>query len=263
MRRAPAVLLVLALAGCGTSAKDTQRREFNRYVESVNRIETDAAAAWRRAQSAYSKLGGGRLTAAELRELAAAPPTIRSLRRRLAAVEPPPRARRLHASLVHLLDLDASFADEVAGFGRYVTAVRPLERALTADSAALSAELKRTRSRAAEDAALARFARRVGVVERRLGALHPPPAFAPWHAEQLDRTHALRAGAQELRHGLARRDRAAIEHGFATLRDAANRASVTVADRAAIVAYDARLAQIRRVTDAVAREESRLARSLR
>lgn len=257
-----AVVAAAALAGCGGGAKAKRRDDVDRYVRRVNAIQADAAAEWGKAETAVGSLGTGKLTDKELRGLAAAPPTIRALRSRVATVTPPADARRLHRLLLRLLDLDAGFADDVARFGRYVHDVTPIEARLGAETVRLRDAVRQSHARATEDEALTRYVQALAPLERRLAALRPPTALSPWHREQVVRTRRLVAGARELRLGLRRNDRAEATRGLSTLQAATTQQSVTAADRRAIVAYNARLAQIRRLAAAVATEQTRLARTL-
>jgi hypothetical protein len=263
MRRAAAVAVVaaVALTGC-SSAKDDRRNAVNRYLASVNEVEQQAATPLARARKAYTGLGRGAVSERQLRELAAAPRTIRSLRTRIARVAPPEDARRLHASLLRLLDLNASFAEEVESFARYVRAVGPLEQRLGAETAQLRRALRRSSVGGQEQRTLTRYAAQLDELVVRFRRLRPPPALAPWHAGQVARVGRLRRGARELTSGLARRDRKLTQSGLTALTRAAATSSVTAADRAAILAYNARLKRIRAAGAAVAREQARLTREL-
>jgi hypothetical protein len=260
-RIAAAVLAAVLLAGCG-SAKDARRSDVNDYISSVNRIERDALVPWNRARNAYAHLGRGAISDRQLRELAAAPKRIRSLRARIAAVTPPEDAKSLHASLLRLLDMDARFAAEVETFARYVRAVGPLEKQLGAETAELRRTLKRSHTSGPERHALARYATQLDLLLARLRRLQPPPALAPWHAGQVTRIATLSRGAREVTYGLARHDSALTRRGLTALTGAAATSPVTAADRGAIIAYDTRLKRIRAVAAAVAREQGRLAREL-
>lgn len=254
-----AAAAAVALVGCG-GAKDARRHDVNRYVDQVNRIELHAAPAWQRAQVAYQKLGSGQLTTKKLRELAAAPAAIRQLRRRVAAVDVPPAAAALRTSLLRLLDAEASFADEVARFGNYTVKVAKLEAELGADTRALSKALARSRRGAEQEQVLKHFATQVAGLEQRISLLDPPQALAPWDREQRARLRTLRAGANELASSLARGDRVSAGHGLTQIRNATSQSPVTTADHAAVAAYDARLAQLRKLAADVARRRDALTR---
>jgi hypothetical protein len=259
---AVAALAALALTGCG-SAKDDRRDAVNDYLARVNQIQRELAGPWARARNAYAGVGRGTISERQLRTLAAAPRTIRSLRTRIAAVTPPADAKRLHASLLRLLDLNARFASEVEAFARYVRAVGPLEQVLGEETEELRRALKRTNATRAEQRALGVYASRLGALGARFRRLRPPPALAPWHAGQRARVATLRRAAGEVRDGLARRDDTLARRGLAALGRAAAASQVTTADRAAILAYGARLRRIRTATAAIAREQARLAQELR
>lgn len=263
MRSAAAVVLAVAaavaLVGCG-SAKDARRRDVNHYVDEVNRIEMQEAPAWQRAQVAFQGIGQGRLTAKKLRAVAAAPAAVRKLRHRIAALDPPPAAAALHRSMLKLLDAEVQFADEVARFGRYTVAVGKLEAELGTGTRALSQGLAHARHPVAQEHVLDTYAAQLAGLDQRIAALHPPLALAPWDREQRARLRALRAGALEVSAALRRSDRVAAGHGLTQLRRAMTRPAVTVADRAAIVAYDARLTRLQKLAAAIARRRDALTR---
>ena len=248
-----------AFVGCG-SAKDARRSDLNRYVDRINRIETQAAPAWNRAQIAMQSLGQGQLTAKKLRSIAAAPAEIRTLRRRIASVQPPSAAVALHASLLRLLDADARFADDVARFGTYTVAAGKLEADLGADTHVLSRALAHTKSRAAQERELDAYAAALAVLDRRDAALQPPAALANWDREQRARLRSLRSAALEVVRSLARGDRVGAGRGLTQLRQGMARPAVTVADRAAIVAYNARLRRLETLAAEIARRRAALTR---
>lgn len=255
-----AVAAATALIGC-TSAKDARRHAVNRYVQRVNGIEMQQAAAWQRAQIAYRGLGTGAITPAKLRALASAPVIIRALRGRVAAVEAPPVVAGLRASLLHLLDEDARFADEVSRFGIYVVGVGKLEQELGAKTTLLRRTLARERHPSAEEKALRGYAVQLSALGQRIDALHAPRALAPWHKEELRRIHALRTAAVQLAAGIASRDGNAEARALTMFRSAAASSTVSEADRAAIVAYDRRLTDLGRLGAEVARRQAALSKA--
>jgi len=260
-RAAAAVLLAVLLVGCGSS-KDARRSNVNDYIAGVNTVEREAAVPWNRARRAYLDLARGTVTDRQLRVLAAAPATIRSLRARVAAMKPPEDAKHLHIAVLRLLDLNARFAGEVSAFARYVRAVGPIEKQLAAATSQLRLALSRSRVSSVQQQKLTAYAARVGRLVADARGLHPPPALAPWHAGQIARMTTLRNGARTVRDGLARGDATLARRGLTALTGGAAASPVTVADRRAVLAYDGRLKRIRIAAAAVAREQTKLARAL-
>jgi hypothetical protein len=260
-RFALAVLAALVLAGCG-SAKDARRSALNHYIAHVNDVQREALVPWSRARHAYAGIGRGKITDAELRDLDAASKTIRLLRARIADLSPPKDAKRLHTSLLRLLDLDMSFATEVESFARYVRSVTALQKELGSDTAQLRQALRRSHAPARERRALTRYAVRLDPLVARFRLLRPPPALTPWHGEQIARIDTLRRGSRELALGLAHKNSALTRRGLGALTGAAGNSPATAADRAAILAYDARLKRLGTASAVVAREENRLEREL-
>jgi hypothetical protein len=260
-RAAAAVVAAVALTGCG-SDEDDRRSSVNAYIDKVNATQRDAFAEWNRATTAYAAVGRGELTDRQLRNLAEAPRTIRTLRTRIAGLTPPDDAKLLRKRLLRLLDLQANVAAEVSAFARYVEAVSPLEEQVARETLRLRATLQRARTAQPEEEALTQYASRLDDVQERLGQLQPPPALAPWHADQVARVSALRNGARSAARGVVKADLALIREGVAVLTDAAVGKGVSAADRAAIDAYNRRLIEIRKAAGAVAREQTRLSREL-
>jgi hypothetical protein len=256
-----AVAAVVALAGCG-SAKDARRSNFNRYVARVNQVEADASRAWARVRLAYVRLAKGVPSAAEVGKLAAAPGTIRDLRRNLEQIDPPADAKPVHRMLLHILALDAALADELAAFGRYIHDVTALEQQLGKATTQLRRSLKTTAARRGQERVLSAYAGQLATLLQQLRALTPPPSMAPWQREQIGRVSTLQTGAQEVQRGLAANDRVAVGEGLGLLQGAVAQSPVTKADRAAIVAYNKRLDRIRRLLGALERRQADIAQSL-
>jgi hypothetical protein len=264
MRAAVAALALagtLVLAGCG-GKQAAERHDFNRYVQRVNGVENDAIRAWTSARFAYTQFGQGTPTAAQLRELDAVPKTIGALRGRIRAVVPPPPAKKLHADLLHLLDLDRRLAVELSQFGHYLHDVAAIERSLAARTKTLRAALTTTRARPEQERALGAYASSLRTVLASLGRLEPPPSLAPWNTAQLGRVRLLRRAALGVRAGLVANDRAAVTRDLGELQQAVSTAPVTVAERDAIAGYNARLARIRTLMDAISREQDAIAKGL-
>lgn len=256
------VIALALLAGCGGGAKADRRHDVNHYIARVNDVEHGTLTSWNETRNTYSGLARGKITAAQLRRFAKVSATIRLMRARVARMPPPNDAKRLRALLLRLLDLDAAFADEVNRFAHYVRAVQPLQARVGRDTLGLRRALHQSRTTRAQREALDRYAVALITLRSQLLRLQPPAALAPWHGEQTRRVAALRHGALELARGLGGRDRAAMRRGLTELTNAASAAPVTVADRAAIVAFDRRLGRLRVAASAVSREEARLTREL-
>jgi hypothetical protein len=256
-----ALLAALVLAGCGGA--DDRRHAVDGYISSVNRAQVDASAGWGRATKAYRLIGRSKLSPKDLAALDSAARTVRKVRRRIAALDPPPDAHVLHASLLKLLDREAGFATEVARFGHFLNDVAPISAGIQSDTATMRKALKKHPASAPAEQALARYERQLGKLRARLAKLKAPAALAPWQAEQTRRLAALRKSAGELRRGVAERSDALVAQGLEDFRAAASRPATTKADRDAIVAYNARLKRISALSAKVAAAQQKLADELR
>jgi len=253
-------LLTLSAAGCGTSSRDA----VNAYLKKVAAVQRQLAPRIKAADRAYHRLGTAAKSAEERRALARAEKTARELRRRLAAVDPPEEAERIHRLMLLLAGREVALSGEVLALARYLLRFQ----GVVVDAGRAGRRLQRVlRLKSAAEAASAfgRYASTLEVDLRRLKGLAPPPVMAPSHRSEvsvLARTVDLsrRLGAALERHDNAAAARLAGRLGAVSSFSARRRAAA--AEAAAVRAYNDRLVGLSRLAARIHREQTRLDRNL-
>lgn len=252
--------LALVAAGCGSSRRDA----VNAYLKHVDAVEHELAPRVRAANAAYGRFGKALESEKERRALVRAEATVRELRDRLAAVDPPEDAERLHALLLQLVGREAAFANEVLLLAGYI----PRFQALVLDAGQAGRRLQAVlHSRSAAEAAPA-FGRYAAALEtdlRKLELLQPPPAMAPSHQAGVTALRRTADISRRLRLALEREDNAAAGQLATRLTGVSSfavRERVAAAERHAVLAYNERLVDLGRLAARIQRERIRLDRKL-
>jgi hypothetical protein len=275
-----AAATAVLISGCGGSTV-TQRQAVATYIKRVQRVENAMQPPLSQVGHAGSALAGatgqGDNQAKRKRQsLASARGSLRSaerrlaaLRGRLAAITVPQPARHLRTLMLRLADRQLALTREVAQLERFLpafeSALKPLGPASVALHEALAVRGRFTRAqlpavdRRKADA-LDRFRAAVRSVAAAVGKLRPPAVSLPAYRTQMDSLEGMSAAAA----GLATALRTASSGGTAALVqfDRAATVSQTIAAQkaqiAAIKAYDAEVAGLRRLVVKVYSERARL-----
>ena len=261
----------------------TQRQAVATYIKRVQRVENAMQPTLAQVGHAAGALAGanrqGRQDNQGKRKqpsLASARGSLRSaerqlagLRGRLAAISVPPPARQLRRLMLRLADRQLALTREVAQLERFLpafeSALKPLGPASVALHEALAVQGRFTRAQlTAVDRrkadALERFRAAVHSVAAAVGKLRPPAVSLPAYRTQMDSLTGMSTAAGRLATVL----RTASSGGTAALVqfDRAATVSQTVAAQraqiAAIKAYDAEVAGLRRLVRKVYSERARL-----
>jgi hypothetical protein len=283
LRVVSCALVVLVAAGCGSSGGTKSRRDaVNRYLTSVQHAQLDLVGRQGQIDSTLGSFSLTRPTVKDLRALRFARTTIAATLRRVRAVDTPPDAQRLSELLVRRLALQLALVDELIqtshDVGRLAAAAPPLSAAaaqLRTDLAAISATPRPTKvPKAGSKNVLQRYGDAFG---RYGDALRPiAPGLAPSLAPSLLRptleaqqTALARSVAlcNEIRRTLARakpdipRANAAI-HSLLTLAVSLNGRETRRRQAAAAAAYDAKIAKLNTLANAIGTERERLVRAI-
>jgi hypothetical protein len=277
-----AAATAVLISGCGGS-KVTQRQAVATYIKRVQRVENAMQPPLSQVGHAGSALAGAtgqgsqdKQAKRKRQSLASARGSLRSaerrlaaLRGRLAAIRVPRPARHLRTLMLRLADRQLALTREVAQLERFLpafeSALKPLGPASVALHEALAVQGRFTRAQlAAVDRrkadALERFRAAVRSVAAAVGKLRPPAVSLPAYRTQMDSLEGMSAAAA----GLATALRTAGSGGTAALVqfDRAATVSQTIAAQkaqiAAIKAYDAEVAGLRRLAVKVYSERARL-----
>src|SRR5438309_2299051 len=199
MRRVAAIVLVLALAGCGGGAKARERHAIDAYFAKVNAVRDRYAAGFKSANIAFRGFSAQKRPAREAARLAAAARAIAAAGDEVAAIEPPPPAARIRRELVQLYRREAAFARELRMLDAFLPPARRELIALRRSSRALRARVSSGgRDVLARTTALHAYGIRVDAVARRLLALDAPQVLRAWQAEQVAWLHAVGPTATQL-----------------------------------------------------------------
>jgi len=193
--------LAAALAGCGgDDGGKGQREAVADYIRAVNTTQQRFAVVYAAADDALRAFGAkgsmGGMTSDELAEAAA---TMRDVRGSLAAIEPPVDARKLHAELLQLLDLQTALTRDLSEMARYLPAVSAALGSAEVARTKLQKGLESSATVPGQAAAARAYGKAVGRALEDLSELTPPPVLAVWHEGQT----GLMSTSAELGNGLA------------------------------------------------------------
>jgi len=298
------VALGVAAAGAVTAAvvvtvtgqsggPSKEHKAVSRYIQQVDSLEQQMQVPFTHALRAYRTFsltasGGAR----EQRSLAGAEQALRVLHRRVAALDAPSSARRLHAMLLTLFGSEQSLAHELYGISLFTPRFNAIVGQTRAASAALGKALRaatppaphrirgtkkqleaaRAAFSAAAGAAAAQQAdaldaydfRLRGVVNR-LRALDPPPVMEPVHHTQLMTLERVRKAGAALAAELRKQDRTQVAVLGRRFTEAARTAGSVQAQTAqidAIKSYNRRVQAIAALQRRVVNEVTRLQASV-
>ena len=262
-RLAVVVLVVAVLAaGCGGG----QRSSVAHYIEQVNAIEDGLRGPIAQVVKANRQVSGHADLAKLAPRLARSEETIGTLRSRLAALDPPPAANRLHRRLLLLVDAEAGLARELHQLAVFLPRYQAALAGLAPASARLRKSLGAARTAAAEAQALEQYRGDLATPLARLRPLDPPPVLRPGYEAQVATLVRVRSTAAALAEALrTKRDaeaRTLIQQlGAASV--SGGSLEVQRAQIRAVRAYDARVRQIDDLAGRVRTEFANLETSLR
>lgn len=254
--------MIVAIAGLSSCGGGVDRREqVSEYVREVNRVQQASTPAFTHANDAYRAFSQGQLPPGRaVPVLARAEEDIGRARVDVARIEPPDAARRLHARLLKVFDMNLAFARDTAQLARYQTGATEALRPLRRHNERLQADLADAGGGAEQVQALSRYHRALQRTLRGLRALVAPPLTRPAHEQQLRRLDSSARVVLRLRRAVERRDARAVARLLLSLRgDSSPRSSAI--DRA-FAAYDRRHRLLTRAYADVQREHGRLNRTL-
>jgi hypothetical protein len=259
-----ALAIVVLAAGCG--GDDDRRDAVAAYIDDANAIQRELRVPITGAARVYADFSSGDADLAEVRpRLARSRSLFRTLERRLARLQPPPDARRLHSLLLGLVGAQAEIAREIEGVAGFVPRFEQHRNPLRSAERRLRTALAASRSADADAAALNRYGRDVGAVLRGLAALQPPAVVAAAYQAQVETLAKVRREAAALAKAIRDGNVEVLPTRFRQLAGAARGSQSLAAQRshiAAVKLYNRRISTLSRLERAVNRERSRLQREL-
>jgi hypothetical protein len=262
--------VVAGLIGAGLLAyvavgeiRPSRKDRVNDYIVQVNEVQRQLATEISRVSQAYSKFDGKTPLGPLIPQLREAEGTVTILRARVAALNPPSDAVRLHNAFLALLDEDLSAAHEVTAMAVYLQQLQTEARPIQPASSALRRRLSTATSSDDQAAAFTIYARDVNAVRVRVAKLQAPPALAPSHEAFVKRLATTSSLSRQLRAAAQRRDSATAAYLVQRLRLLAQPTPATRrAEIAAIKAYNVRRQRVGDLVRALGREQQRISTTI-
>ena len=252
-------MLALAVSGCGGS----KNAALTRYAQQVNAVTSGMRLELEQVAAVNADFRSSADLAALAPKFAKAERTLGTFSARLAALQPPPEAKPVAATLAQLVAVERALVSELHRFAVFLPAFRdalvPYGRAVTAFRSAARVVKTATAEATVVDAYASALSRPVASLAR----LSPPAVLAPTYnaevrllrrsrATALSLAAALRAGQTAEAHALlVRLSQVAVSGGSV----AAQRAQI-----AAVRAYDAEVARVTSLENRAQLQLSRLQR---
>jgi hypothetical protein len=250
----------LVLSGCGSS----KHAALTRYVHQVNAVSSGLQVQLGQVAAANLRFNS-RANFTLLRpQLAKARQTLRTYSERLSALQPPPEAKQLAATLGKLVALERSLVDEMYRFTVFLPEYRDALVPVARVSAAFKAAAHAAKTVAAQTAAVEAYGDGLAAPVAALAKLRPPAVLGPTYASELHTLRASRQTALALVAALrARRAQRAYALDVRLAKIGVSSGSVVTqrAEIAAVRAYDAKVARVSRLQTAAERELLRLQQS--
>ncbi|MGZ4380984.1 MAG: hypothetical protein ACXVZN_09000 [Gaiellaceae bacterium] len=266
MRRARigvVAVLVVLLAGCGGGGGHPRRDAVDAYFAHVDSAEAPLLNRRVAIENALRTFSMSTNPPAEVKALKQAQTEILAAERRVAAIEPPADARKIHAGLLALLRLEASLTGDLLLTTSYAPALKQALAPATPAGTALAKELRTAKGWNAQADAFARYAATLRPVVARLDTLRAPPVLRPTlvgeRAALRRRVELSNQVAAALRKKDTKSANTAIGSLFAIGSDAVRTRNAEIA---AAHAYNARITRVSILTAAIAKERQRLIRSI-
>ena len=253
------VLLALAVSGCGGS----KNASVKRYVQQVNAIASGMRLQLEQVAGANAGFKSSADLAALAPKFARAERNLATFATRLSALDPPPRAKPVAATLAKLVAVERGLVAELHRFAVFLPAFRkalvPYGRAVTAFRSAARVVKTATTEAIVVDT----YANALSQPLAALARLSPPAVLAPTYATEVlvlqksrvtarSLAAALRAGRTAQAHALlVRLSQIAVSGGSV----AAQKAQI-----AAVRAYDAQVSRTTVLQDQAQLELARLQR---
>ena len=253
------LLAVLVLTGCGSSAKSKRRDAVNAYLGRVEKIQEHYRPSFDLANQAYRDFSKGKTGKRQVARLQGAEVSILAARNALEAVSPPEDARKLHAEVLQLYDLNASLGLEVITLQQFLPGVKKVLGNLGEVNKSYRQNLSGSKTATAQANALDGYSAAVSKVVDRFRGLAPPPALRPWQRAQILRLQQIVDTGHTLATGLRVRDRNATTALIKRFRFLlSHQPNVSQAQHNAVKAYDNRLVGISKLQGKIAAEHQRL-----
>jgi hypothetical protein len=262
-RRLAAAGIGIALLAAGCGGHNSRAKAVSQYIDDVNAIQRNMQIPLADVAVRNRELQNGAKLETQRPKLEQSARTLRTLERRLDALEPPLEAERLDSLMRRAVHAEWELAHELTLVAVYAQASKaPLAHAAAAQTR-VRAALTKARKPAAQAVALDGFARALDGVAAQLRRLRPPPTLAPQHRTSIRMYDQIAASARvlaaALRHG---KDTARPLHELQVATASGSSIAAQKARIAAVVAYNRRGLRAKRLFAEAQNERTRLERTL-
>ena len=259
-----AVGVAVVLLGRDDGKEDERRQAVSDYIIQVNTTQQTLIVELERVSLAYRELRlREKADPKQLARVNEAERILRGLRAKLAGLPTPVEARKLRGTILGLVDLQVELADEVAGMARYIPVQAAENRKLAAATTRLRKELADAKTGPAQRDAFDTYRSALLAAVRKLEAADAPAVLEPSRTGEIDRLGKLAALARQLGAALGDQDAKSVDELFPRFVQTSASTGTTPAERAAVVAFNRRLAAIGKQRQKVVAERTRLDLALR
>lgn len=255
---------VVLLRDGGDDETQARRDAVAAYIVDVNKTQQTLIVELEKVNRAYRELDlKGDPTPAELEQVDHVERTLNQLRSRFTALEVPVEAKQLHLELLHLVDLQAAFAHEMAAMVRFLPIQAREHRKLAAATAKLRVALVKKSTVATQGAAFDEYRAALRASVLRLEQVEAPPVLEPSRTGEIARLTRLGSLANALGDALRKQQADKIDRLSRQFVQASGTTGATRAERNAVIAFNRRLAAIGKQRVAVNAERNRVDVALR
>jgi hypothetical protein len=261
-----ALALAAVVAGCGGNSKHAAVED---YIRSVNGVETRMAGPIGQVTQANKDFARSQSGPGIHKRLVKSERTMRTLRKRLIAIDAPPEAAHLKALLLALVGREVALTHEIVQLSTFVpqyqAALRPLVHADSTLKTQLAASAKGAAAtkqlNAAKADELVAYSRTLDSAIAAIAPLRPPPVWKPAYTTELAALRGLRDSASTLAQAIRKNDANAVPKLLQRFDIAAVAGQSTAAQKSqisAVKAYDARIRALATLARNVEKERVRL-----
>ena len=256
-----AALLLLTACGGGAHKESASRTAVRAYLTRVDNTELLLQQPLHNLSVATKAFSQTPNMPATVTMLAASQRTLLNLFGQLVLVTPPPPAKKLHALLLELVQKQATLAGELRAFAVFNPAFGATLKPLVAANATARKALQGNKKAALVAAGIHVYRASIDAVVIRLRRLRPPAVERPLYDAQLNRLVELDSTLVRLEQAVRARDLTALaraQHAVSVASVSSDSRANQVAERTAVLAYNAQVAAVQTLSRLVLQEHDRL-----
>lgn len=253
------VAVIVGLRPHHAAGPSLRRTLVAAYIVRVGRIQLGMAAQVRAVDKQYKLFAHNPAAIGkQVAQYRQAERTLAVLRDRLAQVQPPREARRLHTLLLRLADENVRVASAVTGLAAYLPRLTSEQAALRPAVVSLRAQVGKAPTAKTQARAFAAYAVTTAAVGDRIARLAAPSFFVPARNAEVSQLRRLSSLATAISNALVHKQPKVAQKLVAKMGQAEADTSVARAQRAGALEYNARLKAIRELANQIDTERKRL-----